>query len=54
MLIRVADLTNKLVVKEVLFKFSKVYKIFSWNKETLIEIPSGVEDVEGPLGIDIP
>ncbi len=33
-LIRAADLTNKLSVKDVLLKFSKVYKIVRGNRET--------------------
>ena len=44
-LIRAADLTNKLSVKDVLLKFSKVYKIVRGARETLSEIPSSVEKI---------
>jgi transposase len=52
-LIRAADLTNKLSVKDVLLKFSKVYKIVGGKKETLSEIPSGVEKIDELLGTNI-
>ena len=53
MLIRAADLTNKLLVKDVLLKFSKVYKIIREKKETLSEILSGVEKIDRLLGTNI-
>ena len=50
MLIKGADLTNKLSVKDVLLKFSKVYKIVGgWEKETLSEIPPRAEKIDGML-----
>jgi transposase len=52
-LIRAADLTNKLSVKDVLLKFSKVYRIVRGKKETLSEIPSGVEKIDESLGTHI-
>ena len=52
-LIRAADLTNKLSVKDVLLKFSKVYKIVGGKKETLSEIPSGVEKIDELLVTNI-
>ena len=52
-LIRAADLTSKLSVKDVLLKFSKVYKIVRGNKETLSEIPSGAEKIDEMLGTNI-
>ena len=52
-LIRAADLTNKLSVKDVLLKFSKVYKIVRGKKESLSEIPSGVEKIDRLLGTNI-
>ena len=53
MLIRAADLTNKLSVKEVLLKFSKVYKIVRGKRESPSEITSGVERIDGLLGTNI-
>ena len=52
-LIRAADLTSKLSVKDVLLKFSKVYRIVRGNKETLSEIPSGIETIDEMLGTNI-
>ena len=52
-LIRAADLTNKLLVKDVLLKFSKVYRIVRGNRETLSEIPSSVEKIDVMLGTNI-
>ena len=52
-LIRAADLTNKLSVKDALLKFSKVYKIVGEKKESLSEIPSSVEKIDGLLGTNI-
>ena len=52
-LIRAADLTNKLSVKDVLLKFSKVYKIVRGKRETLSEIPSSVEKIDKMLGTNI-
>ena len=52
-LIRAADLTNKLSVKDVLLKFSKVYKIVGEKKESLSEIPSSVEKIDMLLGTNI-
>ena len=52
-LIRAADLTNKLSVKDVLLKFSKVYKIVGEKKESLSEIPSSVEKIDRLLGTNI-
>ena len=52
-LIRAADLINKLSVKEVLLKFSKVYKTVRGKKESLSEIPSGVEKIDRLLGTNI-
>jgi transposase len=52
-LIRAADLTSKLSVKDVLLKFSKVYKIVRENKEILSEIPSGVGKIDDRLGTSI-
>jgi len=53
MLIRAADLTGKLSVKDVLLKFSKVYRIVRGNRETLSEIPSSVEKIDKNLGTNI-
>ncbi|QRF76063.1 Transposase [Thermoplasmatales archaeon] len=53
MLIRAADLTGKLSVKDVLLKFSKVYRIVRGNRETLSEIPSSVEKIDSSLGTNI-
>ena len=53
MLIRASDLTNKLSAKEVLLKFSKVYKIVRGKRESPSEIPPGVEKIEGLLGTNI-
>lgn len=47
MLIRAADLTNKLSVKDVMLGFSKFYKIVKGKKESLTEIPLGVEQIYG-------
>ena len=52
-LIRAADLTNKLSVKDVLLKFSKVYRTVRGMKETLSEIPSSVEKIDVMLGTNI-
>ena len=52
-LIRAADLTNKLSVKDVLLKFSKVYKIVGEKKESLSQIPSSVEKIDRLLGTNI-
>ena len=52
-LIRAADLTSKLSVKDVLLKFSKVYRIVRGKKETLSEIPASVEKIDVMLGTDI-
>ncbi len=52
-LIRAADLTSKLSVKDVLLKFSKVYKIVGEKKESLSEIPSSVEKIDRLLGTNI-
>ena len=52
-LIRAADLTNKLSVKDALLKFSKVYKIVREKKESLSEIPSSVEKIDRLLGTNI-
>ena len=52
-LIRAADLTNKLSVKDVLLKFSKVYKIVGEKKESLSEIPSSAEKIDMLLGTNI-
>lgn len=52
-LIRAADLTNKLSVKDVLLKFSKVYKIVGEKKESLSEIPSSAEKIDRLLGTNI-
>ena len=52
-LIRAADLTNKLSVKDVLLKFSKVYKIVGEKKESLSEIPSSVEKIDRLLGTNV-
>ena len=52
-LIRGADLTNKLSVKDELLKFSKVYKIVRGKKESLSEIPSSVEKIDRLLGTNI-
>ena len=52
-LIGAADLANKLSVKDVLLKFSKVYKIVRGKKESLSEIPSGVEKIDRSLGTNI-
>ena len=52
-LIGAADLANKLSVKDVLLKFSKVYKIVRGKKESLREIPSGVEKIDRLLGTNI-
>ncbi|MCL6091204.1 MAG: hypothetical protein M1393_09230 [Candidatus Thermoplasmatota archaeon] len=40
-------------VKDVLLKFSKVYKIVRGNRETLSEIPSSVEKIDRMLGTSI-
>ena len=47
---KAADLTNKLLVKDVLLKFSKVYKIVGEKKESLSEIPKSVEKIHRLLG----
>ena len=52
-LIRAADLTGKLSVKDVLPKFSRVYKIVSEKKVSLSEIPSSVEKIDRLLGTNI-
>ena len=52
-LIRAADLTSKMSVKDVLLKFSKVYRIVRGNRETLSEIASSVEKIDKMLGINI-
>ena len=52
-LIRAADLTGKLSVKDVLLKFSRVYKIVSEKKVSLSEIPSSVEKIDRLLGTNI-
>ena len=52
-LIRAADLTNKLSVKDALLKFSKVYNIVREKKESLSEIPSGVEKIDRLLRTNI-
>ena len=52
-LIRAADLTSKLSVRDVLLKFSKVYRIVRGNRETLSEIPSSVEKIDKSLGTNI-
>ena len=52
-LIMAADLTDKLSVKDVLLKFSKVYKMVRVNKEESSEIPSGTERIDGLLGTNI-
>ena len=52
-LIRAADLTGRLSVKEVLLKFSTVYKIIRGKKEILSEIPSSVEKIDQTLGTNI-
>ena len=48
-----ADLTNKMSVKDVLLKYSKVYKIVRRKKETMSEIPSSIEKIDGMLGTNI-
>ncbi|OWP56857.1 MAG: hypothetical protein B2I17_03605 [Thermoplasmatales archaeon B_DKE] len=52
-LIRAADLTCKLSVKDVLLKFSKLYRIVRGNRETLSEIPSSVEKIDKNLRTNI-
>ncbi len=52
-LIRAADLTCKMSVKDVLLKFSKLYRIVRSNKETVSEIPSSVEKMDKMHGINI-
>jgi len=52
-LIRAADLTSKLSVKDVLLYFSKVYRIVSEKIETLSEIPSSVEKIDSTIGTNI-
>jgi hypothetical protein len=52
-LIRAADLTSRLSVKDVLLKFSKVYLIARGKREALSEIPSEVEKIDGMLGTNI-
>lgn len=46
MLIRAADLANKLSVNDVLLKLSNVYKIVGEKKEPLSEIPSSLEKID--------
>jgi hypothetical protein len=45
--------TNKMPVKDVLLKFSKVYKIVRGKKESLSDIPSSVENIDRLLGTNI-
>lgn len=52
-LIRAADLTSKLSVRDVLLRLSKVYMIVRGNWETLIEIPSSDEKIDKNLGTNI-
>jgi len=52
-LIRAADLTSKLSVKDVLLKFSRVYKMVRGIRETLSEIPASVEKIDESLGTNI-
>ena len=52
-LITAADLTNKMSVKDMLLKYSKVYKIVRRKKETMSEITSSIEKIDGMLGTNI-
>ena len=52
-LIRAADLTSRYSVKDVLLRFSKVYRIVGGKKELNSEIPSSVEKLDRAFGTHI-
>ncbi|MCL4391297.1 MAG: transposase [Candidatus Parvarchaeota archaeon] len=52
-LIRKKDLSDKYSVKDVLLKFSKVYKLVTDGKEVISEVPAAVEMLDKTLGTDI-
>ncbi len=52
-LIRSADLTGKISVKDALLKFSRVYMIRSGKRDITSEIPASVEKLDKTLGTNI-
>lgn len=49
-LIRAADLTGRFSVKDVLLRFSKVYRVTGERREYTSEIPKSVENLDEKLG----
>ena len=52
-LIRAADLTGKLSVKDALLRYSRVYMIDDGKKEIMSEIPASVEKLDKMLGTNL-
>ena len=52
-LIRAADLTDKISVKDALLKFSRVYTIMGGKKSTMSEIPASSANPDERLGINV-
>ena len=52
-LIRAADLTSKYSVKDVLLRFSRVYRITGERKEYNSEVPASLENLDKKLGTNL-
>ena len=52
-LIRVADLTGKFSVKDVLLRYSRVYMIDYGRREIMSEVPASVEKPDKMLGTNL-
>ncbi len=52
-LIRAADLTDKISVKDALLKFSRVYEIMDGKKSIMSEIPASSAKLNDQLGTNI-
>ncbi|MGC8562571.1 MAG: IS1634-like element ISFac6 family transposase, partial [Thermoplasmata archaeon] len=52
-LIRAADLTDKVSVKDALLKFSRVYRITDGRREITSEIPASSAKLDEQLGTNI-
>ena len=52
-LIRAADLTSRYSVKDVLLRFSRVYRITGERKEYNSEIPASVENLDKKIGTNL-